>query len=209
MNKWDSLNLNENEKPRLRYKNKSSLNEQLKPVFESIISSKRGVGTLSNGGLPGPFNGWMYTDAKLASALESIGIAIRENTTNVPEMMKQIAICCIAVYYKTNVEYWAHSRLAKNSGISNELLESLFYEQYPLFDDTEEGRKQEIAYRFTQEFLQSHEVSDSLYDETLDIIGSEQGMVEFICVIGHYTGLVAQLNILKVPNPGDKQIFER
>ena len=209
MNKWDSLNLKENEKPRLRYKNKSSLNEQLKPVFESIISSKRGVGTLSNGGLPGPFNGWMYTDAKLASALESIGIAIRENTTNVPEMMKQIAICCIAVYYKTNVEYWAHSRLAKNSGISNEILKSLFNEQYPLFDDTEEGRKQEIAYRFTQEFLQSHEVSDSLYDETLDIIGSEQGMVEFICVIGHYTGLVAQLNILKVPNPGDKQIFER
>ena len=209
MNKWDSSNLNENEKPRLRYKNKSSLNEQLKPVFESIISSKRGVGTLSNGGLPGPFNGWMYTDAKLANALESIGIAIRENTTNVPEMMKQISICCIAVYYKTNVEYWAHSRLAKNSGISNEVLESLFNEQYPLFDDTEENRKQEIAYRFTQEFLQSHEVSDSLYDETLDIIGSEQGMVEFICVIGHYTGLVAQLNILKVPNPGDKQIFER
>ena len=209
MNKWDSLNLDENEKPRLRYKNKSSLNEQLKPVFESIISSKRGVGTLSNGGLPGPFNGWMYTDAKLANALESIGIAIRENTTNVPEMMKQISICCIAVYYKTNVEYWAHSRLAKNSGISNEVLESLFNEQYPLFDDTEVGRKQEIAYRFTQEFLQSHEVSDSLYDETLDIIGSEQGMVEFICVIGHYTGLVAQLNILKVPNPGDKQIFER
>ena len=209
MNKWDSLNLDENEKPRLRYKNKSSLNEQLKPVFESIISSKRGVGTLSNGGLPGPFNGWMYTDAKLANALESIGIAIRENTTNVPEMMKQISICCIAVYYKTNVEYWAHSRLAKNSGISNQLLESLFNEQYPLFDDTEEGRKQEIAYRFTQAFLQSHEVSDSLYDETLDIIGSEQGMVEFICVIGHYTGLVAQLNILKVPNPGDKQIFER
>ena len=209
MNKWDSLNLDENEKPRLRYKNKSSLNEQLKPVFESIISSKRGVGTLSNGGLPGPFNGWMYTDAKLANALESIGIAIRENTTNVPEMMKQIAICCIAVYYKTNVEYWAHSRLAKNSGISNQLLESLFNEQYPLFDDNEEGRKQEIAYRFTQAFLQSHEVSDSLYDETLDIIGSEQGMVEFICVIGHYTGLVAQLNILKVPNPGDKQIFER
>ena len=209
MNKWDSSNLNENEKPRLRYKNKSSLNEQLKPVFESIISSKRGVGTLSNGGLPGPFNGWMYTDAKLANALESIGIAIRENTTNVPEMMKQISICCIAVYYKTNVEYWAHSRLAKNSGISNEVLESLYNEQYPLFDDTEEGRKQEIAYRFTQEFLQSHEVSDSLYDETLDIIGSEQGMVEFICVIGHYTGLVAQLNILRVPNPGDKQIFER
>ena len=113
MNKWDSLNLDKNEKPRLSYKDKSSLNDQLKSVFESIVSSKRGIGTLSNGGLPGPFNGWMYTDAKLASALDTIGIAIRENTTKVPEMMKQISICCIAVYYKANVEYWAHS-ISKN-----------------------------------------------------------------------------------------------
>ena len=44
MNKWDSINLGENEKPRLSYKDKSSLNDQLKPVFESIVSSKRGVG---------------------------------------------------------------------------------------------------------------------------------------------------------------------
>ena len=209
MNKWDSISLKKSEKPRLDYKNKSSLNDDLKQIFESIVSSKRGVGTLSNGGLPGPFNGWMYTDAKLANAFEKVGIAIRENTTKVPEMMKQVSICCIAVYYKANVEYWAHSRLAENYGISNEILDSLLNEQYPLFDNTEKGRKQEIAYRFTQEFLQSHDVSDILYNETLNIIGSEQGMVEFICVIGHYMGLVAQLNILKVPNPGDKQIFER
>ena len=167
MNKWDSINLGENEKPRLSYKDRSSLNDQLKPVFDSIVSSKRGVGTLSNGGLPGPFNGWMYTDAKLASALDTIGIAIRENTTKVPEMMKQISICCIAVHYKANVEYWAHSRLAKINGVPNEVLESMLNEQYPLFDDSEEGCKQEIAYRFTQEYLQSHEVSNSLYNLSL------------------------------------------
>ena len=43
MNKWDSINLGENEKPRLSYKDKSSLNDQLKPVFDSIVSSKRGI----------------------------------------------------------------------------------------------------------------------------------------------------------------------
>ena len=76
MNKWDSINLSDNEKPRLSYKDKSSLSDQLKPIFESIVSSKRGVGTLSNGGLPGPFNGWMYTDAKLAITVESACLAI-------------------------------------------------------------------------------------------------------------------------------------
>ena len=55
--------------------------------------------------------------------------------------MKQISICCIAVYYKTNVEY-CYSRLAKNNGISNEVLESLLNEQYPLYN-SEEGYKQD------------------------------------------------------------------
>ena len=81
-------------------------------------------------------------------------------------------------------------------------------EQYPKFKGNAHEKEQEVSYRFTQEFLQSYQVSDHLYNETLNVIGSEQGMVEFICVIGHYVGLVAQLNILRVPNPGDKQIFQ-
>ena len=28
----------------------------MKEVFDSIVSSERGVGTMSNGSLPGPFN---------------------------------------------------------------------------------------------------------------------------------------------------------
>ena len=207
MNKWDTKNLSKNQKPRLGYKDKSSLNDDLVKIFENIISSKRSVGTLSNGALPGPFNGWMYADPKLAGALDAIGIAIRENTTMVSEVMKQISICCISVYYKANVEYWAHSKLAKKHGVSTEILNCILDEQYPNFEESNIGHEQEVAYRFTQEFLQSHQVSGSLYNETLAMIGSEQGMVEFICVIGHYTGLAAQLNILKVPNPGDKQIF--
>ena len=121
MNKWDTNNLDEKNKPRLKYKSRASLDIKLKKVFDRIVDSKRSIGVMSNGSLPGPFNGWMYTDAKLASALDTIGIAIRENTTKVPEMMKQISICCIAVYYKANVEYWAHSRLAKINGVQNEV----------------------------------------------------------------------------------------
>ena len=91
MNKWDTNNLDEKNKPRLKYKSRSSLDRRLKKVFDRIVDSKRGIGVMSNGSLPGPFNGWMYTEAKLASALDTIGIAIRENTTKVPEMMKQIS----------------------------------------------------------------------------------------------------------------------
>ena len=42
----------------------------------------------------------------------------------------------------------------------------------------------------------------------IDIIGSKKGLIELILAISHYIGLAAQLNILRVPNPGDKQFFD-
>ena len=77
MSKWDTTGLGENKKPRLDYKNRDQLSDELKDIFDSIVSSKRGVGTLSNGALPGPFNAWMYTDTEMADALDKIGVAIR------------------------------------------------------------------------------------------------------------------------------------
>ena len=77
MNKWDSLDLNAEDLPRLDYLTLESLEPEMKEIFTSITDSERGVGTLSNGGLPGPFNGWMYTDPDMARALDGIGMAVR------------------------------------------------------------------------------------------------------------------------------------
>ena len=48
--------------------------------------------------------------------------------------------------------------------------------KYPKFKDNVHEKEQEVSYRFTQEFLQSHQVSDNLYNETLNVIGSEKGI---------------------------------
>ena len=92
MSKWDTTGLDENKKPRLDYKNRDQLSNELKDIFDSIVSSERGVGTLSNGALPGPFNAWMYTDTEMADALDKIGVAIRVNTKNAPSDLSLIHI---------------------------------------------------------------------------------------------------------------------
>ena len=207
MSKWDTIGLDKNKKPRLDYKNRDQLSDELKDTFDSIVSSKRGVGTLSNGALPGPFNAWMYTDAEMADALDKIGVAIRLNTKNAPADMKAIAICTVAVYYKSNVEFWAHSQTALANGISQDILNDLLAEKDPSFEKTDSGNRLKFAYFFAKEYLATHRVSDTIYNETLDIIGSKEGITEFILAISHYIGLAAQLNILRVPNPGDKQFF--
>ena len=208
MSMWDSLNLDERDLPRLDYLTLDSLKPEMKEIFTSITDSERGVGTLSNGGLPGPFNGWMYTDAEMARALDDIGMAIRSNTTNVPNTMKEVAICVIGAHFRSNVEFWAHSRIALAAGVRQEVLDSIYKSEEPLFLETGEEPFQKAAYEMTVEYLETYRISDKTYQTVLDLIGSEKAMVEMVLVMGHYIGLATQLNILRVPNPGDRQFFE-
>ena len=208
MNKWDSLDLNAEDLPRLDYLTLESLEPEMKEIFTSITDSERGVGTLSNGGLPGPFNGWMYTDPDMARALDSIGMAVRSNTTNVPNTMKEVAICVIGAHFRSNVEFWAHSRIALAAGVREEVLDSIYNSEEPLFLDTGEEPLQRASYDMTVEYLGTYRISDKTYHNVLDLLGSEKAMIELILVMGHYIGLATQLNILRVPNPGNRQYFE-
>ena len=38
MSKWDTTGLDENKKPRLDYKNRDQLSNELKDIFDSIVS---------------------------------------------------------------------------------------------------------------------------------------------------------------------------
>lgn len=208
MTVWDTTGLAPEDQPRFEYVNREQIPNELKEVFDSIVGSQRGVGTLSNGALPGPFNGWMYTDPEMARALDSIGMAIRLNTTNVPKAMKEVAICVIGAHFRSNVEFWAHSRIALAAGVRQDVLDSIYQGDRPSFMESEEERYQRAAYDMAQEYLRDYRVTDETYSEALNLLGSEKSMIELVLVMGHYIGLATQLNILRVPNPGDKQYFD-
>ena len=208
MSAWDSTGLSPKDQPRFDYVNRDQIPEELKEVFDSIVGSQRGVGTLSNGALPGPFNGWMYTDPEMARALDGIGMAVRSNTTNVPKTMKEVAICVIGAHFRSNVEFWAHSRIALAAGVRQEVLDSIYNSEKPSFSDNGEEPFQRAAYDMAMEYLDGYRVSDETYQTVLDLLGSEKAMIELVLVMGHYIGLATQLNILRVPNPGDRQFFE-
>ncbi len=208
MSMWDSLDLDAEDLPRLGYLTLESLEPEMKEIFTSITDSERGVGTLSNGGLPGPFNGWMYTDPEMARALDDIGMAVRSNTTNVPNTMKEVAICLIGAHFRSNVEFWAHSRIALAAGVRQEVLDSIYNSEEPIFLETGEEPFQKAAYDMAEEYLETYRISNKTYQTVLDLLGSEKAMIELILVMGHYIGLATQLNILRVPNPGDRQYFE-
>ena len=208
MTVWDTIGLAPGDQPRFEYVNREQIPNEMKEVFDSIVGSQRGVGTLSNGALPGPFNGWMYTDPEMARALDGIGMAVRSNTSNVPKTMKEVAICVIGAHFRSNVEFWAHSRIALAAGVRQEVLDSIYNSEKPSFSDNGEEPFQKAAYDMAMEYLDGYRVSDETYQTVLDLLGSEKAMIELVLVMGHYIGLATQLNILRVPNPGDRQFFE-
>ena len=84
--------------------------------------------------------------------------------------MKELAICTIACHFKCNVEFWAHSKTAEKAGISAKIIESLYKGVAPQFDDSIDGMEQSISYRLTKEYLSSYRLSDSTYEEALEVV---------------------------------------
>ncbi len=66
-------------------------------------------------------------------------ITFRKNTTNVPQQMKEISICVIASHYRSNVEFWAHSRIAKKIGIDEQILDDIKHRRSPKFGKDIDG----------------------------------------------------------------------
>jgi len=87
-------------------------------------------------------------------------------------------------------------------------LDSIYNSEEPIFLETGEEPFQKAAYDMAEEYLETYRISNKTYQTVLDLLGSEKAMIELILVMGHYIGLATQLNILRVPNPGDRQYFE-
>ncbi|MEM7374906.1 MAG: hypothetical protein AAF587_40310 [Bacteroidota bacterium] len=205
---FDTHSTNPDHIPRLAPKTRADVDAEQQAIFDDIVDSDRGVKTMSNGALPGPFNAWFYVDPKLCEALEQIGNAINVYTQHVSNRTKEITICQVSAHVKCNLAFWAHARKGQiRFGVEQEIFDAIQTYQYPPFGDSEQGRKDAIVYRFTREYLQLNRVKDALYAEAMEALGSEQAMVELVLVIGHYSNLAAQLNILRVPAPGDSQPF--
>ena len=79
----------------------------------------------------------MYTDPEMARALDGIGMAVRSNTSNVPKTMKEVAICVIGAHFRSNVEFWAHNRIALVR-VRQEVLDSIYNSEKPSFSDNGE-----------------------------------------------------------------------
>jgi 4-carboxymuconolactone decarboxylase len=173
--------------PRLEPLDLKNLTPEQNEVAESIIAGPRG-------GLRGPFEAWLRSPL-FADRAERLGEYCRFHNT-LPHDLSELAIILTGKHWTAQFEFWAHARLAREAGISPEVIEAIRTGQQPPF--TRESER--IVYDFITEYFATNRVSDTNYQRAIAEFG-EQGVVDLIGVVGYYGLVCMTLNVFETPLP--------
>jgi 4-carboxymuconolactone decarboxylase len=148
----------------------------------------------AEGGLVGPFNAWV-TAPETGRRLADLGGHLRF-TTSIERRLLELAIVTVGAHWKAEFEWWAHSRMAREHGVSDPVLDALARGDTPSFD----RRDEEVVHAVASQLVTGGRVDAATYEATRDLLG-DQGMVELVSLCGYYTLVSFTLNAFAVPLP--------
>ncbi|MEM6621819.1 MAG: carboxymuconolactone decarboxylase family protein [Pseudomonadota bacterium] len=162
-------------------------------VHDAIVSGPRGS-------IRGPFLAWIQTPG-MAMPAQQLGEYFRFNTS-ISRDLAEIAICVTGAHYKAEFEWWAHSRMAHEAGVSEAITDSICVGQTPAFDDP----KAQVVYDTARALNLRHRLTDAEFAAARDSLG-EQGLMEVIGLCGYYALVSLTLNSYEVDTPDGSRAF--
>ena len=176
-------------------------------VIDEIAGGDRGRGRPlesmldERGGLAGPFNAWVHRP-DLGIVIQRLGERLRYHGS-LPGAAREIAILAVGAKWMAEYEWWAHARIGRREGVSDETIDAIRHGRRPPLSDP-----LEIAvYEFTAALLESGRVEPAAYDVARAQIG-DAGLVELVTLAGYYTLVSFTLNAFEVPLPaGERYTF--
>ncbi len=133
----------------------------------------------SRGSVRGPYGVLLYSP-KLAARVANTGTYVRFEC-DLPHNLTEVVIITTAREIKSQYEFTAHARLAREANVSDETIKAIAEGTAPQSISGDE----ELLVRFTQQLRRDHKVSDATYSAVKDRFGV-QGTVDLTGLIGHY-----------------------
>ena len=170
-------------------------------VIDAIAGGDRGRGRPldslldERGGLAGPFNAWVHRP-DLGIVVQSLGERLRFQG-NLPGAAREIAILTVGAKWMAEYEWWAHCRVGRREGVSDDTIDAIHRGERPLLSDPVE----QAAYDFTAALLETGRVDSVLFEAARPHLG-DGGLVELVTLAGYYTLVSFTLNAFEVPLPG-------
>ena len=169
-------------------------------VIDAITGGDRGRGRPlqsmldERGGLAGPFNAWVHRP-DLGIVIQRLGERLRYHGS-LPGAAREIAILAVGAKWMAEYEWWAHARIGRREGMSEETVDAIRRGERPRLADPVE----QAAYDFTAALLATGQVDAALYETTRAVVG-DGGLVELVTLAGYYTLVSFTLNAFEVPLP--------
>jgi 4-carboxymuconolactone decarboxylase len=171
-----------------------ALTPEQRRVHDAIASGPRGS-------VRGPFLAWLR-NPEFADAAQKVGEYCRFRTT-LSRDLAEIAICVTAAHYRAEFEWWAHSRMAHEAGVPEQLTEAIRTGSQPEF----ENDRARVVWHTARALNERHRLTDPEFAEARTVLG-EEGLVDVIGLCGYYALVSLTLNTFEVPVPDGSRAFD-
>ena len=156
---------------------KDQLSPADQPFYESIADSR--------GSVRGPY-GVLLHSPDLAARVAHTGTYVRFNF-DMSEALKETIIITTAREIRSQYEFSAHARLARQAGVSDDTIKAIANGSAPAGLSGDE----ELLVRYVKELVQNHKITDQTFNAVKDKFGTQR-TVEITGLVGHYL-LVGQI----------------
>ncbi len=150
--------------------------------------------TDEDGRLNGPFNA-MLLSPEVGSALQELGAAIRYRSS-LTARSREIAILELSVLRRAAFEWYAHERVGKQAGLTDDELAALRDgAPAPTLDASET-----LVRKLVGTLVRDRDLDDIAYAGAVKTLG-ERVLMELIALVGYYDLLALGLRVWRTPLP--------
>jgi 4-carboxymuconolactone decarboxylase len=191
---------------RLPWPRPEELDSSRREVYDAIAAGPRASGPFqlldAEGRLEGPFNA-MLVSPGIGLALQELGAAVRYRTS-LSDRAREIAILALAALRRSDFEWYAHERVGRRAGLTDDEMAALQKGGPP---DT--FSEQERAVLDASRALgNAGDLDDEAFAAAQATLGREM-LAELIVVVGYYDLLALSLRVWRTPLPaGETSPFQ-
>jgi AhpD family alkylhydroperoxidase len=183
------------------------LDPEQRELYDRIAGGPRAAGpqafplTDEAGRLNGPFNA-MLVSPDIGATVQEVGAAIRYRSA-LSHREREIAILEVSVLRRCEFEWYAHERVGRANGLSDDELRALLHgEPAGTFDSRET-----IVRRVAHDALVDRTLADDVLNEAELALGT-RALMDVITLVGYYDLLALKMAVWQTPLPeGAKPVF--
>ena len=191
---------------RLPWPRPEELDASRREVYDAIAAGPRATGPFqlldAEGRLEGPFNA-MLVSPGVGLALQELGAAVRYRTS-LSDRAREIAILALAALRRSDFEWYAHERVGRRAGLSDEEMTALRDGGAP---DTFSEQEQ-VVLDASRALATAGDLDDEAFAAAQATLGQEM-LAELVVLVGYYDLLALSLRVWRTPLPaGENSPFE-